>query len=77
MDFIRKIYHKRAILTYIAISIVACYYMVSIITNGNYSMRVLISNQNLEKKLEQQIAELQTENAELRKQLFEIKGLEP
>lgn len=44
---------------------------------GKYSLRILIENQNLEKKLDNEILELRLENAKLRKELFEIKGLEP
>lgn len=40
-------------------------------------MRVLLENKSLESELKNKIRILKNENANLRKQLFEIKGLEP
>ncbi|MCE3037421.1 hypothetical protein [Helicobacter anatolicus] len=77
MEILRKIYHKRAILIYLCIIGIICFYILSITMTGKYSLRILIENQNLEKKLDNEILELRLENAKLRKELFEIKGLEP
>ncbi|CBG39447.1 Putative hypothetical protein [Helicobacter mustelae 12198] len=77
MRFLRALYHRRVFLIYFVGIIIFCSYLFSITINGKYSMRVLLENKSLESELKNKIRILKNENANLRKQLFEIKGLEP
>ncbi|SQH70958.1 Uncharacterised protein [Helicobacter mustelae] len=77
LRFLRALYHRRVFLIYFVGIIIFCSYLFSITINGKYSMRVLLENKSLESELKNKIRILKNENANLRKQLFEIKGLEP
>ena len=74
--YMRIVYHKRAIII-LVLSIISLSLYAGYLAFGPQSFSVLSHNQEIEKKLKDNIQSLQLENAMLQKKLFEIKGLEP
>ena len=61
----------------IFITIVFAYYIANLLFYGNNSFEVYHNLKNKKIKLQQDIRYLQLENANLQKQYFELKNLEP
>ncbi|OBV29528.1 hypothetical protein BKN38_01095 [Helicobacter sp. CLO-3] len=57
--------------------VVVCGVYIGFLLFGENSLEVLLSNISLRDELTAQVSELQSQNARLQKDLFELRGLEP
>lgn len=70
------IYTKRLFI-YGFFGVVVCGVYIGFLLFGENSLEVLLSNISLRDELTAQVNELQSQNARLQKDLFELRGLEP
>jgi cell division protein FtsB len=64
-------------LSLVVITLVLAYYISNLLFYGKNSYEVYVNLKNRKVKLQQDIKQLQDENAMLQKQYFELKNLEP
>ncbi|RDU73287.1 hypothetical protein CQA57_05210 [Helicobacter anseris] len=75
-NFMHSLYKKRVFIALFVIFFGLSSYAINL-AFGKNSFSVLSRNQDMEKKLKDEIFKLQIKNTKIQKELFEIKGLEP